>query len=268
MSTSLIGNDMRSSADMGMTLTWIVEDVSAEGVAQIDQTINRLTMRMQMPGDVALRYDSAAPLPPEGVARQLAQNVGPLVGVRSTQQMTDRGELIGIQLTKQGAEALEASSAGASLKGVFSQEGLKSLFSQAVVTLPSHPVKPGDTWHGASEINSPAGTLVMQTEYTYRGTETHDGRLLERIDLAITLEFGDGPNAMRLDVTVDDQRSAGTMYFDAALGRFVHSKIVQKMTIETRLGEQVHRQQLDSRLKMTISDAEQVASRFDETTTR
>ena len=89
----------------------------------------------------------------------------------------------------------------------------------------------------------------MNTKYTYRGTEVQEGRALERIDLEITMGFGDGPNAVGLDVKVSDQKNHGTMYFDAALGQFVRSEVVQRMTMETQLGEQVHRQQLNTRLR-------------------
>jgi hypothetical protein len=173
--------------------------------------------------------------------------------------MTNRGELMAMQLSDQGAASLQAS--GAQINETFSQEGLRALWEQAAVVLPQYAVKPGDNWQGRSQINSPAGTLLMTTKYTYRGTEQLEGRVLERIDLEITVGFGDGPNALGLDVNVADQKNCGSMYFDAVLGQFVRSEIVQQMTMETQLGEHVHRQQLNTQLRMKLSEATQMADR-------
>ena len=61
-----------------------------------------------------------------------------------------------MQLTEQ---ALLHCRRRAPINDTFSHEGLKSLLEQAAMVLPQHPVKPGDTWQGSSQINSPAGTL-------------------------------------------------------------------------------------------------------------
>lgn len=267
MSTDAMGNSMRSSADMGMTLAWRVREVNADGVAQIDQTIDRIRMKMIMPGSAAVEFDSAAALPDNAMGRHMAESINPMIGVRFAQQITDRGEVVDMQLTEEGAKDLQAAT-GAPVQEAFSHEGLKTLLSQAALVLPKHPVKPGDSWEGTSEMDSPIGTLAVKTTYTYRGTEKLDGRPLERIDLVIAVKFAGGPNATGLEVKVAQQNNTGTMYFDAAFGRFVSSDVVQSMTMETQLGERVHRQQLNTRLRMTVSETAELAAGADGATRR
>ncbi len=260
MNTSLMGNKMRSSANMGMAIRWEVAEVSADGVAKINQSIQRLTMKMRSPGEQQVEFDTLQPVATEGIAAHLATAINPLVGVGFVQHMTNRGEVVDVDLTEESARAMQESAAGEQLQQLFSQDGLQALLGQAATVLPHHPIKPGDHWTGTSDLNSPAGKLVMETTYTYVGTETQDGRPLERIDVEIDVDFGNGPNALGLDVEVSEQNNKGTIYFDEQLGQFASSDIVQEMTMETKLGEQTHRQQLNTRLRMKVTPCQSIAT--------
>ncbi len=261
MTTSLGGVDMRSTANMGMSIQWDVADVSTDGTARISQSIRRLTMKMNVPGNQQVEFDSASPEQAEGLGQHLAATINPLVGVCFVQQMTNRGEITDVDLSEESQRSLQKSPAGEQLQKLFSHDGLQALLGQAATVLPHHPVKPGDHWTGTSDLNSPAGKLVMDATYTYVGTEEHDGRPLERIDVQIVVDFGNGADALGLDVEVSQQKNQGTIYFDEQLGQFVSSDIVQQMTMETKLGEQCHRQQLNTRLRMDVSETPAVATR-------
>ena len=95
----------------------------------------------------------------------------------------------------------------------------------------------------------------MHNTYTYRGTVNQNGRKLDRIDVAIQIGFDKTNNAMGLDVAVSEQQNHGTMYFDAAAGRFVETQLAQKMTLETAIGDRTHRQRLDTTLRMRFAAA-------------
>lgn len=261
MTTSLGGTDMRSSANVGMSIQWDVADVSSDGTARIGQSIRRLTMKMNIPGNPQVEFDSARTDQAEGLAKHLAATINPLIGLSFVQQMTNRGEITDVDMSEESQKSLRSSAAGEQLQKLFSNDGLQALLGQAATVLPHHPVKPGDRWKGTSEFNSPAGKLVMDTTYTYVGTENHDGRPLERIDVRIVVDFGDGADALGLNVEVSKQNNHGTIFFDEQLGQFVSSDIVQQMTMETKLGEQVHRQQLNTRLQMDVTEPPIVAAR-------
>ncbi len=251
--TSIMGTELKSAANMGMVLRWNVQGVAADGTADISQSIQRLTMHMENPGGDPIQYDSASQDEPVGLGKTLAQNIQPLVGVEFTQTMSNRGEIVDVTLSPAAKASLAQAPAGAQLTEVFSKEGLKSLLHQAATVLPEAPVQPGDTWQGQSQTKSPVGLLVMNMTYTYRGTQIVDGKPLERIDVAVGVEFGQGPNALGLNVAVKEQQNAGTLYFDAAAGRFTHTELSQNMTLETKIGEKVHRQQLNTQLRMQFA---------------
>ena len=253
METSIMGNEIKSTADMAMVLNWNVRQVGSDGVADIVQSIERLHMKMQTPGGDPVEYDSAQPTQPQGLAKTLADSIQPLVGIEFVQRMNDRGEIIDVRLSDRGVAQLATAPAATQLQEIFSKQGMKSLLHQAATVLPEGPVKPGDRWKGVSETKSPVGKLVMDMTYTYRGTEIRDGRPLERIDVEVKVGFGEGPNALGLDVDVKEQQNSGSMYFDVAAGRFTDSVLRQSMTLETAVGEKTHRQKLDTQLRMRFA---------------
>ena len=261
VTTSLMGNEMRSEADTGMVLSWDVRQVSSLGVAEIRQSIDRLTMKMHAPGSDPMIYDSAGAVPAEGIVKTLASAMDPLVGVEFTQQMSDRGEVLDVRLSPAAEKQLASAPTGAELQEIFSREGLKTLLGQAATVLPQGPVQPGDTWTGTSESNSPVGKLHMDLTYTYRGTEIVDGQPLERIDVSVDVQFGKQNNEASLAVAMTGQESHGTMYFDAEAGRFVSTEMRQKMQLETTVGEHVHLQSLQTALRTRFRPVPTVASR-------
>jgi len=254
MNTSIMGSELNSSADMGMVLLWHVGQVANDGTMEIVQSIKQLTMKMENPGGAPIEYDSSKPVRPEDtVAQTLAASIQPLVGVEFVQTMSARGEILDVTLTQEARASLAKAPAGSQLTQIFSKEGLKSLLHQAATVLPEGPVSPGDTWTGQTQTKSPVGTLVMDMTYTYRGTEMVKNRPLERIDVDVVVKFGREPNAMGLEVEVKAQQNAGTMFFDATSGRFVQTELNQNMTLETAIGEKVHRQRLNTVLRMQFA---------------
>jgi hypothetical protein len=255
MTSTVLGKKLGSSADMSMVMRWNVENVGAEGVSQLRQSIQRLRMSMQTPGSDPVVYDSANASVADGMAKQLAENMAPLIGVEFIQSMSSRGEIIDVRLSDEAAAKLAKSPASAQLQQVFSKEGIKSLMHQAATVLPEKSVKPGDQWTGQTRTDSPVGTLIMNNTYTYRGTVDKDGRTLDRIDVDVNVTFAKGDNRLGVDVQIKQQQNKGVMYFDVAQGRFVETLLAQKMTMVTAIADQRHEQELDTKLRMQFSNA-------------
>ena len=250
MSTDMMGKAVKTTADMGMTLGWNIQSVSPQGVADISQSIERLQMRMENPGSKPIVYDSASAEPPEGLAKNLAGSIGPLVGIHFVQQMDPRGEILDVRLSQEAQTELAKAPAAAQIRQVFSKDGLKALLHQAATVLPENPVSPGDSWTSQMDTNSPVGKLHLDMQYTYRGTKVYNGRPLEVIDVKVNVDFGDAPNPLGLKVKVAKQENQGALFFDAAAGCFVSTQLNQTMTLETTVGDKVHTQELSTVLKM------------------
>jgi hypothetical protein len=261
MKSNVMGKSLASSADMSMIMRWVVEDVDQAGVTEMRQSIERLRMSMQTPGGTPVVYDSASRAEPVGMAKNLAQNMQPLIGVEFIQTMSPRGEIMDVRLSDKAHEQLARAPAGAQLRQVFSEDGIKSLLHQAATVLPEQAVTVGDQWTGVTRTQSPVGTLVMNNVYTYQGTVKKNGRALERIDVEVNVSFAKGNNALGVNVDITQQENRGVMYFDAQQGRFVETMLAQKMTLVTTIGDQNHEQQLDTKLRMQFAAAGTPASK-------
>ena len=255
------GSELRSTVDMLMAMEWHVLGVDPDGTAEMTQSIERMKMTMQSPGLDTVVFDSAAAPETQGPARTIAAGIQPLLGVKFIQRMNDRGEIVDLRLSPEASAALERVPAGAEVKEMFSQEGLKSLISQAAAVLPDRPVRPGDTWQGQSVTSSPAGDLQMDMKYTYYGTQQRQGKALEKIGVNLQLSFPETANPLGLTVRVKEQDNSGILYFDAAQGKFAETQLRQKMALETTLGNQSHVQNLEMQLHMLfVSDRKTAAA--------
>lgn len=255
MTSNVMGKSLASSADMAMVMRWVVEGVDQDGVSEMRQSIQRLRMTMQTPGGEPVVYDSASKDAPAGMAKNLAKNMQPLIGVEFIQTMSPRGEVIDVRLSDAANERLARAPAGPQLREVFSEDGIKSLLHQAATVLPERAVTVGDQWTGVTRTQSPVGTLLMNNVYTYKGTVNKDGRALERIDLEVNVSFAKGSNPPGVSVDITKQQNRGVMYFDAKQGRFVETMLSQEMTLVTAIGDQNHEQQLATKLRMQFAAA-------------
>jgi hypothetical protein len=248
----------KSSADMSMDMKWVVEGVRRDGTFQMKQSIERLQMKMNATGIDEINYDSAAEQEEsDPVTKSLSDSINPLVGIEFTQNMSARGEILDVKLAPQDQAKLAKQPANSQLQQIFSKDGLKALLSQAATVLPKEVVQPGYQWRGTTETRSPMGNMHLDLFYTYKGTETRDGRPLERIDVQMTLQFGDEVKALGLNIDVKDQKNWGTMYFDAEAGRFVETVMNQNLVLETSLGKQKHEQKLETVLRMQFASSPQ-----------
>ena len=247
--TSLMGNQANTSARMKIDMNWQVRQVSSDGVAEIQQSIDRFRMRLMAPGHGAIDLDTAAPDPPDAMAQMLMENVRPMVGLKILQEMNNLGEILGVRLSPEAERQLQQDQAGP-LKDMFSPEGVKSLMSQSTAVLPEQPVSPGDTWSGSTTTQSPVGDMRMDLNYTYRGTIDFNGRPVERIDVGLQLHLDDPPTVSGIRVELTEQSGEGIMLFDASAGRFVQSRIRQDLTLNTRLGQADNVQKMSTSMQI------------------
>jgi hypothetical protein len=118
---------------------------------------------------------------------------------------------------------------------------MESLFA---ALLPDRPVNPGDRWQRKTLISFGAmGEFRADGDYTYRGKSDLDGKSLDRIDVAWTLQYVAPDKESGLPYTIKKadlktEKAQGTSFFDAAMGRLVQFQrtVHVKGTLEVVLG--------------------------------
>ncbi len=121
-----------------------------------------------------------------------------------------------------------------SLGKTFSEDEIKDLAGLSV--LPKEPLVPGKGWNDEWLYeNLQDGKQKLKSTYTYAGPKTVEGKPVEQIDSAVTLEvLPSEQQATKMDIK--EQHGTGTIYFDAAAGHLLQSTTAMKMKVSIQLG--------------------------------
>ncbi|MGE0758503.1 MAG: DUF6263 family protein [Pirellulaceae bacterium] len=225
--------------DMSLHLTWSVESVDDAGVATLTQSIDKLTLTMEVDEQPAVSYDSSARTPTSGAPKEIANAVAGIVGAKCSVKMNTRGEVLAVE----PSEALRERLAQSPGNELFSAEGLARMLRQATIPLPDMPLADGTSWKGTHESPSPLGQLVLATQYTFRGTEEREGRpvatIVSETDIALTPATGDASRSTQWQ----EGKQSGTLDFDVERGRFVASRFEQRIVTQRPYREMLIRVQ-------------------------
>lgn len=218
-------------------LTCNVASVAADGTAEIKVVIDRIQMQAASPFGGQFQYDSRSGKTGEG---QLWEMVGPLFQASLGQEIHVRvspsGEVSDIKLPDALGAVLTALEPHAvpqlMMGGGINASTYRDMLALAFVRLPEKPVAPKATWK--LELPEPIGPVAKRTTeltFTAAGPAEHEGRQLERLDVAshTTVEIDEDNPDFFLEVTADEM--TGSVWFDASAGRAVDLALRQKLEL-------------------------------------
>jgi hypothetical protein len=234
---------------MAMQISWVVESVDDQGIIQLAQTFERIKLSMQPTGQPEVNYDSASEQPPSAMAKMVASMLQPMIGVKVTQTMTDRGKVLDVDIP---AEALKKIKSNPLAAQFFSEDSIKELTGKAWPELPEKPIEPGHQWTTDITTQSPIGKMKIHNAYTYKGTMQRGDRKLDQIGIAMQIEF-EGGGKLGAQVTVSEQDNAGDAYFDRDKGYFVESKMVQRMDLEIAIFGNTSRRSIETTQQLKVT---------------
>ena len=156
-----------------MTYTWSIKGVSPDGVADITQRIERVTMKIEAPPYMAFEYDSNTPAsdipePFEGEVQQLKA----VLGAEFSFKMKPTGEIEGVKFPDATLKKLRgALPAQGGEQEDFSEQKLKEFVTQqSPPAFPEGPLEPGKSWASKpNRIVLPLGTIVLDRSFTFQG---------------------------------------------------------------------------------------------------
>ncbi|HWE37972.1 MAG TPA: DUF6263 family protein [Isosphaeraceae bacterium] len=212
-------------------MTWEVKDVSPAGDATMDQTVDRIAFEMKGPGG-DVRFDTSQAEKAEGTAALLEPLFRGMVGSPIGLTMTARGEVKDVKVPAKLVDALK-SVPNAAAGGMLSEEGFKSMTTQASLNLPAQPVANGFKWDDAKHVDLPFGRMNMKVSYTYEGPAGAD----DRIASSVAVEF-EPKEGQPFTVKIADQEGKGAFRFDSKAGLLKGSEMKQTLKMEIKAGEQ------------------------------
>ncbi len=247
---SVMGRDQEMPMNMVMTMTWNVKKVNADKTFEMTQTIDRVQMTMNLPGQGAMKYDSDSK---EAAAGPLAAMLGglfkPMIKTEFKQKMDPRGEILEVKIPD---EALKGLSSNPLLKKFFSKEAMKEMVTKMSPVLPEQAIDKGFSWSSKVETPAPFGKMVITSKYTYEGEEQRDNKTLDKFSLSVNMAIdASGDAAAGASFKVQSQKSSGTLYFDSEAGYFVSNSIKQDMTLGGQAAGQAFTQKVQTETRMT-----------------
>jgi hypothetical protein len=238
---TLAGMDIPTKADVTMTMTTGIGPRAADGTVRMAQTMDRMQVKLDLPGGVNLEFDTEKPTPTSPLAE-----LQPMVEAWAAMKGATYTIVLDADNKVKAVEGLDKIGAGLSpaaqeaLKGDLSAESIRRETTESLTLFPTTPVKVGDRWQRTQVLNIGNGqTLTFENYYEYQGTVQKDGKTLDKISVfagavtyAMTPGAGSPLTVTRSALTIDG--STGTLLFDRERGQVVESttssRIVGPMT--------------------------------------
>jgi hypothetical protein len=233
-----------------------VTAVSPEGDARIRQRVTRIKMASTGIPQANFSFDSQSAEEPEGIAALVAPIFRSMLAGDVTLTMSSQGAIRDITLPEEMVAATQQAGGLPGVSELLNKETLTQMMKESAISFPTEGVRVGDSWTEKVTTKAPvSGTQTVNTTYTYLGEEEVDGRVLDKIGVALKMEFGDAPAEVQLKIT--EQVSDGALYFDNVAGEFVRSSLNQKMKMDVTAGDNAIKQTIETDVKVTNRPAAQ-----------
>ena len=102
-----MGQTQEIPIDLTMSMTWNIDAVNNDNTIDMTQSIDRVQMKMTIPTQGAVTYDSQTKEEPAGMAGMLANGIKPMIGVKFKQKLDDRGQVLDFTVPQEVKEKLQ-----------------------------------------------------------------------------------------------------------------------------------------------------------------
>jgi hypothetical protein len=253
---TIMGMEIQTKMTQAVDMTWTVNSVNPDGVAEMTQAIGRMRMSMESPFG-SFDFDSKDGKDVEG---PIGEIIGPILktmaGAEMNLKMDSTGAVRDIKLPPKLVESLSSNPLLAQFGEMFSEDGIKQMTqggAGSIGSFPKDPVTKGQSWEKKAELKNPFGTIVVVTTSTYAGPETRDGAKLEKIDLKMNQTIEPAPGGM-FEIKIGSQDSKGAAYFDNSQGRLVAQDLKQKMKMEIDVMGNVIEQDVETVMSIKLGN--------------
>jgi hypothetical protein len=238
--------DQNVAMHQEMDMRWTVKDIKPEGLAVIEQKVDRMKLKMALPTG-AIEYDTGSEAQPVGPAAMFAPLYKAMTQGAFEITMTPRGEIQDVKIPEEVATVIKNSPGMAQMGEMATEDGFKKMISQGSLVLPEKSPESGEKWTTKLEVNNPmGGKQVVETTYTYDGTRDEGGVTVAVFRPSIQMSFPGAP------VKIAKQTSGGEILFNVAEGRLHSSKLTQEVGIEQPGGGQMT---IDQKVDVAVTPA-------------
>lgn len=229
------------ATDKGMMRTHAVQDMKSE---------------MNLPQGMKVKFDSKKPDEAEAPAFPGMDQV--IDGMKNSAKakrvyMFDKNN----KLVSAKVEGLDVSKLPEAMQAEFNAKNMMKARQEAMKSLPSKAVKPGDTWTVTTDVQIGGGqSLASKIKHTYKGLVSKGDKkydLIETEVMDVTMKMaGAGPGGVTMtesDVKAKD--SKGKIWFDREAGRIVAQENVMNIVGSLKMSAQGQELPVEIDMKIT-----------------
>ena len=229
-------DNITQNQDQTFYFSWTPEEQDKDKNWIVTQKIEGVKMDIEIGGN-KITYDSTNPTASTG--NPLADFFKALVG--SQFKLTISPDMKVLKIEGRDAFINQLVKANPQmeplLKQILSEDALKQMADPAFASVPSGPVKKGQSWEKQSKLNmGPIGTYDTTYKYTYEGKEGKLDKI--KVDTILNYKPPEPTAAGSLPFKIktaklESKNATGTILFDAEKGRLDSSDM--KLTLEGKL---------------------------------
>ena len=251
------GQTVTTKMSIGMNTLWNVNQVDAQGTADITQSIANIKIKLSGLGG-NLDYDSASGTEPKDpIGKQIAASIKPLSQAKFNFKLSPLGEITDVKVPEDSQKLLQGVQPGPQLGGALNQDTFVAMIKESVIPFPSEPVQKGTSWKHKSEVKAPPiGTMTNEVSMTYVGPAQVAGKQLDQIQVEVTSKLTADPANPLVQVTIKEQSEKGSLYFDSAAGRLSHSESTQNLVMDVSAAGQKFEQTVKTVKKASLTAAD------------
>jgi hypothetical protein len=204
-----------------------VKQVSADGIGSLDVAYEGI--RIKAGGPATMDYDSTRK-DGQGNDPTLVAILEPMLAADMHMKITPTGHILELGGFEQAFAGMKAKvpQMGEAFEQMLGGDSLKRMLE--VNVFPEKKLVAGDSWKREVELEAPMlGTMTMQIDNVFQGTEERGGTECARIEISGTIELGQssGPFQVRLE----DGTISGTMFLALSNGFLQESNLDTKMSL-------------------------------------
>jgi len=259
LQTQISGKQIEVAFDQTIESTQQVTELTQDGGAKIEQTIDRVSMTITRPAGTEITFDSAAEGEPSAGAKPLAAVAEALKAAKFEFQMSPRGEITAVALPSDLHANLSQDPATADFAKLFDAEMFKRLLVQGAPTFPEDPLVPQgqaggeSSWRKTFIVDNPNfGKQALQVIYTYLGeSKTEQGDTVHSVAFRMRTAFRPAAGSTTT-IAVNQQQTTGKMLFNNLLGRLHSSQLSQSLELQVTSGEVKQTHKVDTEMSMEL----------------
>jgi hypothetical protein len=207
--------------DQTLSVVWQVIDVFGDGTATIEQSVERIRLKLDDPlGQVD--YDSDRDDEPASLAALMAPVFESILQESVRWSISPRGEVSDVAIPAALLEAVAESPLAKSLDQFASDVGVRGFLIPRLPGFPEGEIEANHQWtETATSANQPSGAQTVETTYRFTGDEGSGSRTLATFAIgpAVTMAEQDGEA-----VALTSQDASGELRFNRTEGRLESSR--------------------------------------------